>query len=59
VVRNSAGTAIPQLAKLPGGAAVSDAAAAALTDAASTVAYVAAGVLLVGLLATLALPRGA
>lgn len=57
LVRESAGTAIPAMAAGPGGQAVADAATAAMISAARTVSYSAAGVLLLGLLATLALPR--
>ncbi len=56
-VRGSAGAAIPALRSRPGGAAAGDAAIRALSAATRDVAVTAAGVLIIGLLATLALPR--
>ncbi|TKV61562.1 DHA2 family efflux MFS transporter permease subunit [Nakamurella flava] len=57
VVVESAGGAIGQLAAAPDTAAVADAAKTAFSDGTSFAAYVAAGFLVVGLLATLALPN--
>ena len=57
VVRSSGGSAISSLHSMPGGAAVVNAASGAAADAASIVALCAAGFILVGLLATMALPR--
>jgi Na+/melibiose symporter-like transporter len=55
-VRESAGSAIPAIIARPDGHAVGAAARAAMVDAARTVSFSAAGILLLGLLATLALP---
>ncbi len=57
VVRSSGGSAISSLGTMPGGAAVVRAASTAAADAASIVALCAAGFILIGLLATMALPR--
>ena len=57
VVVDSAGGAIGQLAAAPDTAAVADAAKVAFSNGTSVAAYVAAGFLVIGLLATLALPN--
>ena len=57
VVRSSGGSAISSLGTMPHGTAVVAAASQAAADAASIVALSAAGFILVGLLATMALPR--
>jgi MFS family permease len=57
VVRGSAGAAIPVLRADPDTRAVGDAAAGAMIDASRTVTLTAAGIIAVGLAATLALPR--
>jgi EmrB/QacA subfamily drug resistance transporter len=59
VVRDSVGTAIPALAADPATAEVAEIASDALIDAAKRTTGIAAGVLVLGLLATLALPRSA
>ena len=56
VVRGSAGSAIPQLSQLPGGAVLRHAGELAMTSAARFTTLVAAAVICLGLLATLALP---
>lgn len=56
-VVDSAGAAIPQLAASPQTAAVADAAKTAFSDGTSFAAFTAAGFLVIGLLATLALPN--
>ncbi len=55
-VRSSAGSAIPQLSKFPGGEALRHAGELAMTSAARFTTLVAAGVICLGLIATLALP---
>ena len=57
VVRSSGGAAISSLHSMPGGSEIVAAASAAAVDAARTVAFIAAGFILIGLLATLALPK--
>ena len=57
VVHDSVGSAIPALAADPATAPAAQIAADALIDAAKTTTGIAAGVLLLGVLATLALPR--
>lgn len=57
VVRESVGSAIPALAADPATAAAAEIAADALVDAAKVTTGIAAGVLLLGVLATVALPR--
>ncbi len=59
VVHDSVGAAIPALAANPATASAADGAAAALVDASRVTTGVAAGVLALGLLATLALPSDA
>ena len=56
IVSNSAGVAIPGLAAQPGGEVIAAAAGEAFAHALSITAYVAAGFVSLGLLATLALP---
>jgi len=56
-VVDSAGAAIPQLAASPQTAGVADAAKTAFSDGTSFAAFTAAGFLVIGLLATLALPN--
>ena len=56
VVKGSAGAAIPQLGKLPGGEPAQAAAESAMVTAARFTTLSAAGIILLGLLATLALP---
>ncbi|WP_420124690.1 DHA2 family efflux MFS transporter permease subunit [Nakamurella sp.] len=56
-VVDSAGAAIPQLAASPQTAGVADAAKVAFSDGTSFAAYTAAAFLVIGLLATLALPN--
>ena len=56
-VVDSAGAAIPQLAANPQTAAVADSAKTAFSDGTSFAAFTAAGFLVIGLLATLALPN--
>ena len=56
IVRASGGAAISSLSSLPNGDAIVTAASQASVDASRTVAFVAAGFILLGLLATLALP---
>lgn len=56
IVKGSAGAAIPQLAKLPNGAAVKIVAENAMVSAARLTTLLAAAVILLGLLATIALP---
>ncbi len=55
-VEQSAGTVIPSLAEQPGGQVVADAAGQAFAESIQTTAFVAAGAVGVGLLATLWLP---
>jgi EmrB/QacA subfamily drug resistance transporter len=59
VVESSAGTAIPGLAQPPGSPEIQAAAAEAFADSLEITAYVAAGFVFLGLLATLALPAPA
>ena len=59
VVESSAGTAIPGLAQPPGSPEIQAAAAQAFADSLEITAYVAAGFVFLGLLATLALPAPA
>ncbi len=56
IVRGSAGSAIPQLDQLPGGAVLRHAGELAMTSAAQFTTLIAAAVICIGLLATLALP---
>lgn len=56
VVHQSVGAAIPELAKDPASAPAAEIAADALVEAAKVTTGIAAGVLLIGVLATLALP---
>lgn len=59
VVTNSAGAAIPSLADIPGSnAEIQSAASDAMVTAARVTTFAAAGVLLVGLLATMGIPGG-
>jgi predicted MFS family arabinose efflux permease len=58
VVEQSAGTVIPSLANPPGSKEIQDAASQAFADSLSSTGYVAAGFLMLGLLATLKLPEG-
>jgi EmrB/QacA subfamily drug resistance transporter len=58
VVEQSAGTAIPGLAEPPGSPQIQQAAGQAFADSVRTTAFVAAGFVFLGLLATLALPEG-
>lgn len=57
-VRGSAGAAIPELGAMPGGPSAQAAAESAMVTAARVTTLSAAGVILLGLLATLALPAG-
>ncbi len=57
IVRGSAGAAIPSLAADPRTAPVAQAAREAMIDASRTTAWFAAAALLMGLLATLAIPN--
>ncbi|MGV8966166.1 MAG: MFS transporter [Cellulomonas sp.] len=57
-VRGSAGAAIPELGAMPGGAAAQAAAESAMVTAARVTTLSAAGIILIGLLATIALPAG-
>ena len=57
-VRGSAGAAIPELGAMPGGAAAQVAAESAMVTAARLTTLSAAGIILLGLLATIALPAG-
>ena len=59
VVRASGGAAIDSLHRLPLGDQIVAAASGAAVDAARTVCFLAAGFILLGLVATLALPRQA
>jgi EmrB/QacA subfamily drug resistance transporter len=59
IVRSSGGAAIGSLRALPAGAQLAPAASSAAVDATRTVALAAAAFVLLGLLATLALPRQA
>jgi len=56
VVQGSAGAAIPVLGKMPGGQPAQDAAESAMVTAARITTLSAAGIILLGLLATIALP---
>ena len=56
VVQGSAGAAIPVLARMPGGQPAQDAAESAMVTAARITTLSAAGIILLGLLATIALP---
>ena len=58
IVEHSAGTAIPSLATMPNGPAIQAAAQQAFASAISLAAFVAAGFVFLGLLATFALPPG-
>lgn len=58
LVEHSAGTAIPSLASMPNGAEIQSAAQHAFASAISLSAFVAAGFVFLGLLATFALPPG-
>lgn len=57
-VRGSAGAAIPELGAMPGGVATQAAAESAMVTAARLTTLSAAGIILLGLLATIALPAG-
>ena len=57
VVRSSGGAAIGSLGSLPDGTAIVQAASGAAVDAARAVSFAAAGFILLGLIATLLLPR--
>jgi len=57
IVRSSGGTAIGSLGAMPNGTAIVSAASGAAVDAARTVAFAAAGFILLGLIATALLPR--
>ena len=59
LVRSSGGAAIGSLSSLPNGPQLVHLASAAAIDATRTVAFTAAAFILVGLLATMALPAGA
>jgi len=58
IVEHSAGTAIPSLATMPNGLEIQAAAQQAFASAISLAAFVAAGFVFLGLLATFALPPG-
>ena len=56
IVRGSAGAAIPEIARMPGGRPAQAAAESAMVSAARITTLSAAGIILLGLLATIALP---
>ena len=56
IVKDSAGAAIPELARMPGGQPAQTAAESAMVTAARITTLSAAGIILLGLLATIALP---
>jgi hypothetical protein len=56
IVKGSAGAAIPELAMMPGGQPTQTAAESAMVTAARITTLSAAGIILLGLLATIALP---